>query len=85
MACDEKHCKGTKKYVVSEGFTFDDYKACLFDGKTVYREQTLFDNKRHDVYTVNKYKMALNRDGDERVVQGDGITALARGYVALSA
>ena len=36
---EEKRCKGTKKCVVSEGLTFDDYKTCLFDGKTIYREQ----------------------------------------------
>ena len=63
VACDEKGCKGIKKCVVSEGFTFDDYKTCTFDGKTVYREQMLFENKKHDVYAVNKYKIALNRNG----------------------
>ena len=35
---EEKHCKGTKKCVVSEGLTFDDCKTCLFDGGTIYRE-----------------------------------------------
>ena len=68
VGCGEKHCKGTKKFVVSEGFTFDDYKTCLFDGKTIYRERTLFENKKHKVYMVNKYKIALNRDDDKRIV-----------------
>ena len=80
----EKCCKGTKRCVVAEGLTFDDYKTCLFDGKTIYREQMLFENKKHEVYTVNKHKIALNREDDKRVVQADGITTLARGYVALS-
>ena len=44
----------------------------------------LFENKKDEVYTVNKHKIALNRDDDKRVVQADGITILARGYVALS-
>ena len=82
---EEKRCKGTKKCVVSEGLTFDNYKACLFDGKTIYREQMLFEYKNHEVYTVNKHKIALNRDNNKRVLQVDGITTLARGYVALSA
>ena len=43
----------------------------------------LFENKKHEVYTVNKYKIALNRDGDKRIVQADRITTLARGYVAI--
>ena len=65
--------------------TFDDYEACLFDGNTIYREQMLFQNKKHKVHTVDKHKIALNRDNDKKLVQTDGITTLARGYVALSA
>ena len=80
---EEKCCKGTKKFVVSEGLTFDDYKTCLFNGETIYREQTLFENKKHEVYAVNKHKIALNRDDDKRIVQADGITTLARGCTAV--
>ena len=60
---EEKRCKGTKKCIVAE-----DYKTCLFDGKTVYRDQMLFENKKHEVYTVNKHKITLDRDDDKRVV-----------------
>ena len=73
VACDKKCCKGTTKCVVSEGLTFDDYKTCLFDGETIYMEQMLFENKKHEVYTVNN-KIALNRDKVRRIVQADGIT-----------
>ena len=82
---EEKRCKGTNKCVVSEGLTFDGYTTCLFDAETIYREQMLFENKKHEVYTVNKYKIALNRDDDQRLTQVDGITTLARGNVGLSA
>ena len=82
---EEKPCKGTKKCIVSEGLTFDDYKICLFDCITVYIEQMLFENKKHEVYTVNNHKIALNKNDDKRIVQVDGITTLARGHVALSA
>ena len=41
----------------------------------------LFEN---EVNSVNKYKIALNKDDDKRLVQADGITTLGRGYVALS-
>ena len=44
----------------------------------------LFENKKHETYTVNKHKIVLNRDDDKRLVQADGITTLARGHVALS-
>ena len=33
---EEKRCKGTKKRVVSERFTFYDYETFLFDDKTIY-------------------------------------------------
>ena len=81
---EEKRCKGTKKCVVGEGLTFDDYKTCLFDGETIYMEQMLFENKKHEVYTVNKHKIALKRDDDKRLVQVDGITTLAIRFVAPS-
>ena len=45
----------------------------------------LFENKKHEVYTVNKHKIALNRDNDERIVQAAGITTLAREYAAILA
>ena len=80
---EEKHCKGTKKCMVSEGLTFDDYKTCLLDGETIYWEQMWFENKKHEVYMGNKHKTSLNRDDDKRFVQTGGITTLARGYVAL--
>ena len=82
---EEKRCKGTKKCVVGEGLTVGDYRTCLFDCETIYRERMLFDNKKHEVYTVNKHKIALNRRNDKRLVQADGITTLASGRVALSA
>ena len=85
VACDEKHCKGTKKCVVTKGITFDDYKTSLFDGEKLYREKMLFENKKHELYTVNKHKIALDRDNDKRLGQADGITTLARGYISFSA
>ena len=78
---EEKGGKCTKKRVVSEGLTFDDYKTCLLDGETIYSEQMLFETKKHKVYTVDK--IVLNRDNDKRLVQADGITTLAWGHVAL--
>ena len=56
--------------------------ACLMVKQ--YIESMLFENKKHEVYTVNKHKIALNRDGDKRLVQANGIITLARGYVMAS-
>ena len=56
----------------------------VFDGETIYRRQMLFENKKYEIYIVNKYKIDLNRDDDQGIVQPDGKTTLARGYVAPS-
>ena len=60
--------------MVSEGLAFDDYKTCLFDVEMIYREQILFENKKHEVCMVNKHKITLNRSDDNRIVQADRIT-----------
>ena len=62
-----------------------DHKTCLLDGETIYGEQMLFEKKKHEVYTVNKRKIVLNKDDDKRLVQGDGMTTLPWGYAALAA
>ena len=61
---EHKRCKGTKKRKVAEDLTSDDYKICQDDGKTIYREQILFQNKKYKLYTVNKHKIALDREDD---------------------
>ena len=43
---EDERCKGTKNCVVAEGLMSDDYKTCLIDGETIYREKMLFENKR---------------------------------------
>ena len=83
LESEDKKCKGIKKCVVEKSITFDDYKKCLFDGKNVYKNQLLFQNKKHDIFTVNINKLALNRDDDKRIVQDDQISTLARGYVEM--
>ena len=59
-----------KKCMVAEGLTFDDYKTCLFDDEKIYKEQMLFENKKCEVYKVNKHKIQ-NRDDDKRIVRAD--------------
>ena len=42
----------------------------------------MFENKKHEVYTVSKHKIALNREDYTSCLRADGITTLARGYLA---
>ena len=48
---EPKKCKGIKKCVVKRTITFEDYKACLFDGRNVHRSQLLFRTNKHEVKT----------------------------------
>lgn len=50
----------------------------LFDHKTIYKEQKLSEK----VCMLNTNKIALNRDNEEKCVQPDSTTTLARGYLA---
>ena len=52
---EDKRGKGTKKCVVVKSFIFDDYNTCLFVG-IKNREQMLFENKKHEMCTMNKHK-----------------------------
>ena len=48
----------------------------------MHKEQMLFENKKHEVYTVNKYKVALSGNNDKRLVKADDIKTLVRGCLA---
>ena len=84
-ACDKTCCKGTKKCVVSEGLRLMTTRLVCLMVKRYTESKCCLRTWKDDVYTVNKYKIDLNRDDDNRVVQADGITTLARGYVAILA
>ena len=80
---DEK-CKGIKKSVVKKTFTFEDYKACLFNDCTEYRSQLMFRSAKHEVHAIEVNKVTLNRDDDKRISRKDGISTFARGHKDLS-
>ena len=57
---EDKKCKGIKKCVVEKTLTFEDYKTCLFSDSTEYRSQLMFRSAKHEVYTIEVNKVALN-------------------------
>ena len=79
-----KKCKGIKKCVVKKTLTFEDYKSCLFNSNTIYRSQLMFRSTKHDIFTTEVNKVALNRDDDKRISKKDGICTFARGHKDLS-
>ena len=83
---ESKKCKGIKKCVnvVKKTLTFEDYKSCLFNSDIIYRSQLMFRSMKHDIFTIEVNKVALNRDDDKRISKKDGISIFARGHKNLS-
>ena len=82
---EDKKCKGIKKCVVKKNLNFYDYKECLFAsvGKSVYRSQLMFGNKKHEVHTVEVNTVVLNRNDDKLIAKKDGVSTFARGQNSL--
>ena len=81
---ESKKCKGIKKCVVKKTLTFDDYKTSLFNPDTIYRSQLMFRLIKHEIFTLEVNKIALNRDDDKRIIRKDAISTFARGHRSLS-
>ena len=59
-----KKAKGVKRNVLKNEITFSDYFECLFENKTITKDQILFKSYRHEIYTIKQKKLCLNsRDG----------------------
>ena len=69
---ENKKCKGIKKCVVKKTLMFEDYKNCLFNSDTIYRSQLMFRSMKHEIYTIEVNKIALNRDDDKRISKRTG-------------
>ena len=82
--CDKK-CEGIKKCVIKKTLTFEDYKNCLLaNSGDVYRSQLLSRSSKHEVYTIEVNKVALNRDDNKRISKRDGLSTLAHRHKSLS-
>ena len=56
---------------------FEDYKNCLFKDSTGYISQLMFPSMKHDIFTIEVNKVALNRDDDKRISKKDWISTFA--------
>ena len=68
---EDKKAKGTKKWVIKRELKFNNYKGCLLNDKVVLKSQQRFKSERHDVYTENVSKIALNSNDDKRLKASD--------------
>ena len=77
---EDKKAKGTKKCVIKMMIKFNDYKKCLFNDEVILKSQQRFISKKHDVYTENINKIALNNNDDKRIISSNEITSYPYGY-----
>ena len=57
---EEKKAKGVKKSFIKKKITFDDYKRCLFSEKPQTRTMNVIRSYKHEVYTEEVNKIALD-------------------------
>ena len=74
---ENKRCKGIVKSVVEKSITHEDYKNCLFTGKEQLRKMNVIRSHKHEVYTEEVDKVALNSNDDKRYILKDDTDTLA--------
>ena len=75
-----KKAKGTKKCVIRNKITFNDYVNLLFSNTNLLRSQYRFRNRFHEIYTEKINKIALSSKDDKRIQCIDKITTYPYGY-----
>ena len=78
-----KKAKGTKKCVRKREITFEHYKDCLFNSKTIIKSQKRFRSDHHNVHTEEVNKIALSSNDDKRLQTSDRITTYPYGMNAI--
>ena len=75
-----KKAKGTKKCVIKNKITFNDYVNALFNSVKVTRSQFTFRSRFHEIYTEKINKIALSSNDDKRIQCNDKIATYPYGY-----
>ena len=75
-----KKAKGTKKYVIKNKITFNDYVNALFNSVKVARSQFTFRSRFHEIYTEKINKIVLSSNDDKKIQCNDKITTYPYGY-----
>lgn len=75
-----KKAKGVKSTIIQDKITFDDYRNCLFENKTLTFDQNLFMLKHHEMYTIKQNKIALRNHDDKRYLIPGTMETLPLGH-----
>ena len=75
-----KKCKGISKTVTKNDIAFEDYKNVLFNQTTQMRKMNVIRSHKHEIYTEEINKVALNGNDDKRIIMADRIRTMAYGH-----
>ena len=75
-----KKAKGTKKCVIQNHITFNDYVNVLFDKTKLIKPQFSFRSTNHEIYREKINKIALSFNDNKRIQCDDGIKTYHYGY-----
>ena len=75
-----KKAKGTKKCVIKNKITFNDYVNAFFNSVKVTRSQFTFRSRFHEIYTEKINKIVLSSNDDKKIQCNDKITTYPYGY-----
>ena len=75
-----KKAKGTKKCVIQNHITFNDYVNVLFDKTKLIKPQFSFRSTNHEIYREKVNKIALSFNDNKRIQCDDGIKTYHYGY-----
>lgn len=79
-----KKAKGVKKCVLKKKITFGDYKNCIENLCIIKRTQNSIRSIKHNVFSIQQDKIALNPFDDKRCIMDDGINNLPWGHYSLN-
>ena len=80
---EDKKCKGINKTVTKNDIAFEDYKNVLFNQTTQMRKMNVIRSYKHEIFTEEINKVALNGDDDKGMVMEDRIHTLAYGHYSV--
>ena len=80
---EKKKAKGTKKCVIKNNLTFDDFKNSVLRNETAIRSQIRFRTDHHWVFTEEVNKITISSNDDETLQTFDRITTYPYGTPAV--
>jgi len=82
MLYNVKRSKGVPKMSLEHQVNHDDYKFCLLTRQSINAVSSTIQNLKHELYTVNSTRTAINCFDDKRYICDGGKETLAYGHYA---